>query len=118
MGQRTSSNDPYTQLFALSPFPAVVSRLDDYTVLAVNASAADVVGISPSDAIGQSVSGYYADPAQRLELIERVRRDGRADNVRLLVRRASGEPFWVLAAIRVIDWNGDPAALSSPPRSR
>ena len=106
------SNYSYAQLFALSPFPAVVSRLDDHRVLAVNVSAAELVGVSPTDAVGQPVSGYYVNPAQRLELIDRVRRDGRADNVRLHIRRARGEPLWVLAAIRVIDWNGEPAALT------
>jgi PAS domain S-box-containing protein len=106
------ANHPYRQLFDLSPFPAVVSRLDDFRVLAVNVAAAELVGVAPADAIGQPTTGYYADPAQRLELIERVRRDGRADNVRLHIRRANGQPFWVLAAIRVIDWDGVPAALT------
>ena len=112
MGQGTPSNHLYTQLFELSPFPAVVSRLDDHAVLAVNTSAADVVGIRPADAVGQTVSSYYVDPAQRVELVERVRREGRADNVRLRIRRANGEPFWVLAGVRVIDWDGVPAALT------
>jgi len=106
------SSSPYSQLFELSPFPAVVSHLDDHRVLAVNASAASVVGVSPADVIGRPVTGYYVDPAQREELVERVRRDGRADNVRLHIRRAKGQPFWVLAAIRVIDWNGEAAALT------
>ena len=106
------ANPAYAQLLELSPFPAVVSRLDDYRVLAVNRSAVDVVGVRPADAIGHPVSGYYVDPAQRLELIERVRRDGRADNVRLHIKRANGAPFWVVASIRVIDWNGEPAALT------
>ena len=111
MGQ-DPTNPAYAQLFEFSPFPAVVSRLDDHRVLAVNRSAVDVVGVRTADVIGQPVSGYYADPAQRLELVERVRRDGRADNVRLLVNRANGAPFWVLASIRVIDWMGEPAALT------
>ena len=111
MGQ-DPANPAYAQLFELSPFPAVVSRLDDHRVLAVNRSAVDVVGVRPADAVGQPVSGYYVNPAQRLELVERVRRDGRADNVRLHIRRANGTPFWVLASIRVIDWNGVPAALT------
>jgi PAS domain S-box-containing protein len=106
------SNSPYSQLFELSPFPAVVSRLDDHRVLAVNISAAELVGVTPAEVVGQPVTGYYVDPVQRQELIDRVRRDGRADNVRLHIRRAKGEPFWVLAAIRVIDWNGVPAALT------
>ena len=106
------ANHSYSQLFELSPFPAVVSGLDDHLVLAVNVSAAELVGVSPADAIGQPVSGYYVDPAQRQELTDRVRRDGRADNVRLHIKRARGEPLWVLASIRVIDWNGEPAALT------
>jgi PAS domain S-box-containing protein len=103
---------PYTQLFDMSPFPAVVSGLDDQRVLACNISAAELVGVTTEDAIGQSVAAYYMDPAQRQELVDRVRRDGRADNVRLLIRRARGGPLWVLAAIRVIDWNGVAAALT------
>jgi PAS domain S-box-containing protein len=106
------SNHPYSQLFELSPIPAVVTRLDDHSVLAVNVSAAELVGVSPNAVIGQPVSGYYVDAEQRLELIERVRRDGRADNVRLHIKRARGEPLWVLASIRVIDWNGEPASLT------
>ena len=107
-----SANPAYAQLFELSPFPAVVSRLDDYRVLAVNRSAVDVVGVRPADAIGHPVSGYYVDPAQRLELIDVSGAMAGLDNVRLHIKRANGAPFWVMASIRVIDWNGEPAALT------
>ena len=105
-------NNPYEQLFALSPFPVVVSRLQDHTVVAVNTSATELVGVSARDAIGASVSDYYADPAQRAVLVERLRRDGRIDNVRLQIKRSTGEPFWVLASIRLITWDGEPAGLT------
>jgi PAS domain S-box-containing protein len=108
----SGSPNPYTQLFDLSPFPAVVSRLSDHTVVAVNHSAAEVVGISVSDAIGASVIDYYADPSERDGLVERVRRDGRVDNLRLRIRRRTGEPFWVLASIRLITWDGEAASLT------
>ncbi len=107
-----ASSNPYAQLFDLSPFPAVVSRLSDHTVVAVNHSAAEVVGISLSDAIGASVIDYYADPSEREGLVERVRRDGRVDNLRLRIRRRTGEPFWVLASIRLIAWDGEAASLT------
>jgi PAS domain-containing protein len=35
----------YSQLFDVSPFPAVVSRLHDHTVLAINARTAEIIGI-------------------------------------------------------------------------
>jgi PAS domain S-box-containing protein len=103
---------PYVELFELSPFPAVVSRLEDHTVVAVNASAAQLVGVPARDAIGASVTDYYADPSQRAVLVERLRRDGRIDNMRLQIKRSTGEPFWVLASIRLITWDGKPAGLT------
>jgi PAS domain S-box-containing protein len=112
MGDRTSSTNPYALLFELSPFPAVVSRLDDHIAAAVNTSAAELVGIPPREAIGVSVAEYYADPSQRAALVEQVRREGRVDNVRLQIKRRTGDPIWVLASIRVITWDGVPASLT------
>jgi PAS domain S-box-containing protein len=96
----------------VSPFPAVVSRLDDHTVLAVNARTSEIIGIPQRDAVGLSVSDYYVDPAERIQLADRLRRDGRADNLRLQIKRASGEPFWVLASSRLVTWHGEPAVLT------
>jgi PAS domain S-box-containing protein len=104
--------DTYLRLFDVSPFPAVVSRLSDHAVLAINARTAEVVGVSQRDAIGLPVTDYYVDPAERVELADRLRRDGRADNLRLRIRRESGEPFWVLASSRLVTWQGEPAVLT------
>lgn len=102
----------YSQLFDLSPFPAVVSRLQDHTILAVNARTAEIIGIPQRDAVGLSVSDYYGDPSERIRLVERLRRDGRADNLRLRIKRANGEPLWVLASSRLVTWHAEPAVLT------
>ena len=39
------AESPYPQLFNVSPFPAVVTRVHDHTVLAINARTSEVVGI-------------------------------------------------------------------------
>jgi PAS domain S-box-containing protein len=102
----------YAQLFDVSPLPAVVSRLHDHTVVAINARTAEIIGIPQGEAVGVSVTGYYVDPAERLQLAERLRRDGRADNLRLRIKRADGEPLWVLASSRLVTWHGEPAVLT------
>jgi PAS domain S-box-containing protein len=102
----------YWQLFDASPFPAVVSRIHDHTVIAVNRRAAEVVGVAQRDAAGVSVADYYVDPADRMQLVEHIRRQGRADNLRLRIRRANGEPFWALASSCFVTWHGEPAVLT------
>ncbi len=99
-------------LFDLSPVPAVVSRLRDHIVLAVNQRCAEVVGIAQRDAVGVPVTAYYFDPAERLELADRLRRDGRADNYRGRIKRVSGEAFWVVASSRLVTWQDEPAVLT------
>jgi PAS domain S-box-containing protein len=103
---------PYPHLFEVSPFPAVVSRVDDHTVLAINERTSEVIGISPGDAVGLSVSDFYVDPSERVELVNRLRRDGRADSLRLRIKRANGEPLWVLASSRLVSWQAVPAVLT------
>jgi PAS domain S-box-containing protein len=105
-------DSPYPQLFDVSPFPAVVSRVHDHTVLAINARTSEVIGIPPRDAVGLSVSDFYVDPSERVQLVNRLRRDGRADNLRLRIKRADGEPLWVLASSRLVTWQAEPAVLT------
>jgi len=106
------ADSPYSQLFDRHPFPAVVARLDDHTVLAVNAPAAELLGIAPQDAVGVSATTYYVDPSWRDRLAERVRRDGRTDSLRVQLKPAVGEPFWALASSRLLTWQSEAAILT------
>jgi len=58
----THADGPYAQLFELSPFPAVVSRLDDSRVLAINARTAEIFGVPSDEAVGVSATDYYVNP--------------------------------------------------------
>jgi PAS domain S-box-containing protein len=99
-------------LFDVSPFPAVISRLRDNTVLAINERTAEIMGVSPQAAVGSVVTDYYVDPSQRQALTERLQRDGRADGLRFHLKRAGGDTLWVLASFRLVTWDGEPAVLS------
>jgi PAS domain S-box-containing protein len=101
----------YRTLFDIGPLPAVVTRIADNIILAVNKAAADLVGITQQRAIGQSVLLFYADPAARERLVEAIRRDGRADNVRLKVGRPLSR-VWIHANARLVEFGGEPAILT------
>jgi PAS domain S-box-containing protein len=105
-------DDPLSPLFDMSPFPAVVSRLRDHRVLAINQRASEVVGIGQADAVGVPVTDFYVDPAERTRLADELRRDRRAENFRIRIKRASGEPLWVIASSRLVEWQREPAVLT------
>jgi PAS domain S-box-containing protein len=110
--RNADADGPLARLFDVSPFPAVVSRLRDHVVLAVNQRTSEVVGISQHEAVGVPVTDYYVDPAERHELAQRLRSGGRADGYRTRIKRASGEPLWVVASSRLVTWHDEPAVLT------
>jgi hypothetical protein len=45
------------QLFNAGPFPAVVSRLVDGSIMAVNTKAAAMLQVPPADVVGRRITG-------------------------------------------------------------
>jgi PAS domain S-box-containing protein len=102
----------FEQLFDISPFPAVVSRLRDQAVIAINHRTSEVFGISHADAVGLHTTDYYVNPLDRRLLIEPLIAHGKADDVLIELRRPSGEPFWARASARLVTWHDEPAVLT------
>ena len=105
-------SSPFEQLFDISPFPAVVSRLRDQTVIAVNKRTSEMFDIPHAEAVGRITTDYYVNPADRQRLVEPLTRDGRADDVLLQLKRPSGDTFWARASARLVTWNDEPAVLT------
>ena len=103
---------PFEQLFDISPFPAVVSRLRDQSVIAINQRTSEMFGIPQAEAVGLITSEYYVNPADRQRLVEPLNRDGRADDVLLQLKRPNGGTFWARASARLVTWNDEPAVLT------
>jgi PAS domain S-box-containing protein len=102
----------FAQLFDVSPFPAVVSRIRDSTVIAINRRTSEIFGVAQDQAAGLRVTDYYVDPADRARLAESIQREGRADSQRVQIRRRDGEPFWALFSARLVTYDGEPAILT------
>jgi PAS domain S-box-containing protein len=102
----------FFELFDASPFPAVVSRLRDHTVLAINQRTSHVFGIEHQDAIGKHAPDYYVNPAERRMLAEQVQQHGRAENLRFQLKRPSGDTFWASVSSRRVLFGGEPAILT------
>src|SRR5688572_15934879 len=101
-------SSPFEQLFDISPFPAVISRLSDNSVIAINKRNSEMFGISHADAVGLKTTDYYADIAHRERLREPLEKTGRADEVLLHLKKPNGETFWAKACARLITWDHEP----------
>src|SRR4051794_10894885 len=80
-------------LFDVSPFPGVVSRLADHTILAINARTSEMFAIPQDQVSGLTVTDYYVDSSQRQLLLDKLRNGGRADNLRIQLKRPDGSTF-------------------------
>ena len=105
-------SSPFEQLFDISPFPAVISRLRDNTVIAINKRNSEMFGVSQADAVGQTTTNYYADLSHRERLRGPLEKTGRADDVLLYLKKPNGHTFWARASARVITWDNEPAVLT------
>ena len=105
-------SSPFEQLFDISPFPAVVSRLRDNSVIAVNKRNSEMFGISQSEAAGRTTSDFYVNLEHRERLRAPLEKTGRADDVLLHLRKPNGETFWAKASARMITWEGETAVLT------
>src|SRR5688500_10607269 len=106
------ASGPFEHLFDISPFPAVISRLRDHSVVAINRRTTEMFGVSHEEAIGLTTTDYYHDLADRERLRVPLEQHGRADDVLLHLKRPDGTTFWSRVSARLITWEGEPAVLT------
>jgi PAS domain S-box-containing protein len=101
------------RLLELAPFPLTVTRVADGKVLYANARTAEAIGLPLEKMRGTSGPNYYADPADRERILERLFAEGRVSDAEVLMRRPNGETFWALLNVAITDYEGAPALLFS-----
>jgi PAS domain S-box-containing protein len=106
------ASGPFEHLFDISPFPAVISRLRDHSVVAINKRTSEMFGVTHEQAIGLTTTDYYHDLSHRERLRGPLEAQGRADDVLLHLKRHNGGTFWARASARLITWEGEPAVLT------
>lgn len=103
----------YRSLLEMAPFPAVLSRLRDGILLYGNHRAEIQYGISREQGIGQPADRFYKDPEQRNHFIELLRKDGRVDDLEVLMAAMDGHLFWALVSASIVDFEGEPAIFAA-----
>lgn len=92
----SASEETCPRLFEEGLTGDFVSTVDG-RLLACNENFARLLGFaSVEEALACNVETFYEDPADRKRVLERLRRDGRVDELRLVVRRRDGRRIHVV----------------------
>ena len=92
------------------PVPVVIVRLSDGVVVYASQASRSLFGFP--DYVGSRAADYYANPEERRRLIEVIERDGGAEGVEVMMRKADGTVFPVAITSRRIMWEGEPAIVT------
>jgi PAS domain S-box-containing protein len=95
-----------------APIPLLVSRLSDGRILYANDREAALVGLTRSEIMNRRSVDFYADPGERPGLVDRLKREGRVDDVEVRVRRADGSVIFAVFSLVATELRGEPVIVS------
>ena len=93
--------------------PLVISRVSDGIVVYVNEPLAEIIRLPREEFIGQITPDFYHNPADRDAYLKELREQGQVANFELRLKRGDGDTLWALISGRIIDFQGEPAIISS-----
>ncbi|MEO8103418.1 MAG: PAS domain S-box protein, partial [Betaproteobacteria bacterium] len=105
----------FSTVFSASPIPIVFSRLADGRYVEANQACLDLFGYQRDEVIGKTKIelGIWPDPAQREQLIQRLKIAGRVENLEFRMRRRGTEYIDVLYSGQVIEFLGEPCIVAT-----
>lgn len=101
----------YRDMVELSPFPIVISNLDEGDVLYMNPKAAQKFHMAQGYAVGKDAHDLYVNPTERKKVINELRRQGYVDNAEVTLQNVREQPFWATLSASIIQYEGQEAAF-------
>jgi PAS domain S-box-containing protein len=108
------SEDKFHKAFRSSPEWIVITTLDHGYYIDVNETFLKTTGYQREEVIGASsvALGIWADPEQRMEMVETLRKKGKVRNLEAGFRMKTGEIRTVLWSAEVIDYGEERCLLA------
>lgn len=108
------SNHRLASIIKSSPFPIILSRLNDDKIILANNNAVKLFGILPQEVDRYRLKDFFVDVENRRLLSERLEKEKEVQDFEILVKTPSGDtPFWLLASVNIIDYNYDVVLYSA-----
>lgn len=110
----TRGNNRLANIIKSSPFPIILSKLNDDKIILANNNAVKLFGIRPQEVDRYRLKDFFVDIDNRRLLNERLEQEKEVQDFEILVKTPSGDtPFWLLASVNIIDYNYDVVLYSA-----
>jgi PAS domain S-box-containing protein len=103
----TDHPDEIRTILDAAPFPLIISRVSDGTVLYANDRLAALVGLTARELVGNKTPDFYAYPEDRKALLAEVARAGGVTDYELRLRDVDGLERWAFASVAVTKLRGE-----------
>ena len=110
----STSEERYRKTFQMSIDAVNINRLSDGIYVDVNPAFLDIIGYQREEVLGKGslTLEIWADPADRLKLIEALKKDSVCHNLEARFRRKNGDLVWGLMSASLFELDGVPCVLS------
>ena len=98
-----------TLFWDVAPFPILLTKLMDDSVVYMNAACQKVLGLNDEQKDLMRFSAYFAKPEKRIELINLTKSNQVVDNfeVELNVQNSEQKTLWITLSSRVFEMDGE-----------
>jgi len=110
--QERSMEQRLREIVEANPLPMTITMVSDGRIVYANERAADMMRTTLPNLTGQRATDFYADPADRDQVVELLRTQGFIDALEIRCRRAEAGEFWLALTCRPIVYGGEPAIVS------
>ena len=93
--------------------PMLISRVTDGMIFYTNELLAEMVKVPLNDLVGNQTPNFYVRGEDRKAVIEKIRSEGSIQNYELELQRSDGDPFWGLLTAKLIQFEGEPAIITT-----
>ncbi|MCB9423071.1 MAG: PAS domain S-box protein [Ardenticatenaceae bacterium] len=93
--------------------PIVISRIKSGEIGYANEHLAQMVRMPLDELVGNATPNFYVDNEDRTAVVGKIQTEGSINNYQLQLRRTDGEVFWALLSARLIEFEGEPAIITS-----
>jgi len=110
--QLSESDERFRTMVETTPVPVVISDMETGRVLSGNHALAEAF-TTPYETLKEQITGeFYADPAQRQTLIEKVANNVPIRGMTMKLKTAEGKIWWAAVYLDRINFAGRPALLA------